>query len=143
VPEVAKDYRRRGTGWVVVADVNYGEGSSREHAAMSPRFLGGRAILARSFARIAETNLKKQGLLPLVFRDPAAWDLVQDGDRLTLQGVEALAPGSVVRVTARHADGTSHAFECTHTLNELQVAWFRAGSALNYLREQRRQGVPA
>jgi aconitate hydratase len=143
VPEVAKDYRRRGTGWVVVADVNYGEGSSREHAAMSPRFLGGRAILARSFARIAETNLKKQGLLPLVFRDPAAWELVRDGDRLTLQGVDALAPGSVVRVTARHADGTSHAFECTHTLNELQVAWFRAGSALNYLREQRREGVPA
>ncbi len=142
-PEVARDYQRRGTGWVVVADANYGEGSSREHAAMSPRFLGCRAILARSFARIAETNLKKQGLLPLVLGDPASWELVQDGDRLSLQGVAELAPGSVVRVTAKHRDGTSHVFDCTHSLNELQIGWFRAGSALNYLREQRRAGVPA
>ncbi|HEX5011575.1 MAG TPA: aconitate hydratase [Planctomycetota bacterium] len=141
LPDIAKDYKRRGLGWVVVADVNYGEGSSREHAAMSPRFLGCRAILARSFARIAETNLKKQGLLPLVFRDPAGWEVIQAEDRLSFAGVDELAPGSEVRVTARHKDGSSATFDCTHTLNELQIAWFRAGSALNFLRQQRPQGV--
>ena len=141
LPEVAKDYKRRGLGWVVVADGNYGEGSSREHAAMSPRFLGGRAIIARSFARIAETNLKKQGLLPLVFKDPASWDVIQADDRLTLAGIETIAPGSIVRVTAKHKDGSTATFDCTHTLNELQIAWYRAGSALNYLREQRPEGV--
>ena len=141
LPELAKDIKRRGLGWVVVADVNYGEGSSREHAAMSPRFLGCRAIIARSFARIAETNLKKQGLLPLVFKDPASWDVIQAADRLSFAGIDTLAPGSVVRVTAKHKDGSSAAFDCTHTLNELQIAWFRAGSALNFLRQQRPQGV--
>jgi aconitate hydratase len=141
LPELAKDIKRRGLGWVVVADVNYGEGSSREHAAMSPRFLACRAIIARSFARIAETNLKKQGLLPLVFKDPASWDVIQAADRLSFAGIDTLAPGSVVRVTAKHKDGSSAAFDCTHTLNELQIAWFRAGSALNFLRQQRPQGV--
>jgi len=136
LPELGKAYQAAGLGWVVVGDVNYGEGSSREHAAMSPRFLGCRAILARSFARIAETNLKKQGLLPLVFKEPAAWELIRADDRLSLEGIEALAPGSTVTVTARHADGGSDRFECSHSLNELQIGWFRAGSALNYLREQ-------
>ena len=95
-------------------------------------------MLARSFARIAETNLKKQGLLPLAFKDPAAWELIRADDRLSFEGIEALSPGSAVTVTARHALGTSDRFECSHSLNELQIAWFRAGSALNYLREQNR-----
>ena len=143
LPELAKAYSAAGLGWVVVGDVNYGEGSSREHAAMSPRFLGARAILARSFARIAETNLKKQGLLPLVFKDPAAWDLIRADDRLSFDGIDGLAPGSTVTVTARHADGTAERFECSHSLNELQIAWFRAGSALNYLRQQNRAAATA
>ncbi|MGQ0553655.1 MAG: aconitate hydratase [Planctomycetota bacterium] len=142
-PELAKAYQAAGLGWVVVADVNYGEGSSREHAAMSPRFLGGRAIIARSFARIAETNLKKQGLLALTFQDPAAWELVRETDRLSLEGVELLAPGSAVTVVARHADGSTDRFACAHSFDPLHVAWFRAGSALNYLREARREPVRA
>jgi aconitate hydratase len=142
-PEIAKAYKAAGLGWVVVADVNYGEGSSREHAAMSPRWLGGRAIIARSFARIAETNLKKQGLLALTFNDPAAWELVRDGDRFSFSGIEELAPGSTVGVTLRHADGKSDRFDCVHSLNELQIAWFRAGSALNYLRDQNKQAPVA
>jgi len=141
LPDVAKDYKQRGLGWVVIGDVNYGEGSSREHAAMSPRYLGGRVIIARSFARIAETNLKKQGLLPLVFKDPASWEKVREDDRLTFAGVEKLAPGSTVTVTAKHADGKTDVFECSHSLNELQIGWFRAGSALNYLREQNREAA--
>ncbi|HZL98792.1 MAG TPA: aconitate hydratase [Planctomycetota bacterium] len=143
LPELAQAYKAAGSGWVVVGDVNYGEGSSREHAAMSPRWLGCRAILARSFARIAETNLKKQGLLPLVFQDPAAWDLIRQDDRLSFEGIDELAPGSMVAVVARHADGASERFECGHSLNELQIEWFRAGSALNYLRERNREGAPA
>ncbi len=140
-PEIAKSYKAAGLGWVVVADSNYGEGSSREHAAMSPRFLGGRVIIARSFARIAETNLKKQGALALTFKDPAAWERVREGDRLSFAGVDNLAPGSVVTVTAKHADGTSDSFECVHSFNELQIAWFKAGSALNFLREQNRRAT--
>jgi len=134
-PDVAKDYKARGLGWVAVGDVNYGEGSSREHAAMSPRYLGCRVVLARSFARIAETNLKKQGVLPLVFADPASWEKIREDDRLAFDGVDRLAPGSVVRVAARHADGSSDSFDATHSFDELQVKWFRAGSALNFLRE--------
>jgi hypothetical protein len=139
-PDIAKDYKARGLGWVAVGDSNYGEGSSREHAAMSPRFLGCRVVLARSFARIAETNLKKQGVLPLVFVDPDSWDRIREDDRLDFEGVDTLAPGSGVRVTARHADGTRDVIDATHSLDELQVRWFRAGSALNFLREA---GPPA
>jgi aconitate hydratase len=141
LPELAKAYKAAGLGWVVVGDVNYGEGSSREHAAMSPRYLGCRTVLARSFARIAETNLKKQGLLPLVFKDLASWESIRADDRLSFEGLEALAPGSTVTVTAEHADRTRERFECSHSLNELQIAWFRAGSALNYLREQNREAA--
>ncbi len=143
LPALAKAYRAAGKGWVVIGDGNYGEGSSREHAAMSPRWLGGRAVIARSFARIAETNLKKQGLLALTFRDPAAWDLVREDDRLTFAGIDTLAPGSAVTVELTHADGSRESFACAHTLDELQIAWFRAGSALNYLRAQNAEGVSA
>ncbi len=135
-PEIGKAYRAARQGWVAVGDVNYGEGSSREHAAMSPRYLGCRAVLARSFARIAETNLKKQGALPLQFVDAAAWGLIRETDRLSFDGIDSLSPGSSVTVTATHEDGGSDSFECSHTLNPLQIEWFRAGSALNHLRAQ-------
>lgn len=141
-PEVAKRYKQQGLGWVVVGDVNYGEGSSREHAAMSPRFLGCKAVIARSFARIAETNLKKQGVLALTFDDPASWELVQEDDRFALSGLDGLAPGSSVTVTLTHADGSTDSFGCHHSLSELQVAWWQAGSALNHLRNQN-QGAGA
>jgi aconitate hydratase len=130
---VARDYKAKGLRWVAIGDENYGEGSSREHAAMEPRFLGGVAVLARSFARIHETNLKKQGMLPLTFADPASYDLVREDDRLDVVGLAGLAPGVPVRVVARHADGTADEFETTHTMSEEHVAWFRAGSSLNVL----------
>lgn len=142
-PEIAKAYKQAGSGWVVIGDANYGEGSSREHAAMSPRFLGARAVIARSFARIAETNLKKQGVLALTFDDEAAWDLIREDDRLSFAGIDELAPGSTVTVHVNHADGSTDSFTAGHTLNELQVAWFRAGSALNHLRaENERSAAP-
>ena len=143
LPEIAKRYKAQGLGWVTIGDGNYGEGSSREHAAMSPRFLGCRAVIARSFARIAETNLKKQGVLALQFVDPGSWDLIREDDRLDLVDVDALAPGSLVTVVVHHADGDEDRFECSHTLSELQIAWFRAGSALNYLREQQTEAATA
>jgi len=130
---VARDYKAKGVRWVAVGDENYGEGSSREHAAMEPRFLGGVAVLARSFARIHETNLKKQGMLPLTFADPASYDLIREDDRLDIVGVASLAPGQPVKVVARHADGTQDEFETTHTMSDEHIAWFRAGSSLNVL----------
>jgi len=136
LPEIARHYKNAGLGWVVVGDVNYGEGSSREHAAMSPRFLGARAVIARSFARIAETNLKKQGLLALTFDDPGSWELVREGDRFALGGLDALAPDSAVPVTLTHADGSRDSFDTHHTLSQQQIQWWSAGSALNHLRRQ-------
>ncbi|HVF05602.1 MAG TPA: aconitate hydratase [Frankiaceae bacterium] len=130
---IARDYQRKGLRWVAVGDENYGEGSSREHAAMEPRYLGGVAILARSFARIHETNLKKQGVLPLTFADPASYDLIRAGDRLDVLALAGLAPGRPVTIVVRHADGTSDTVETTHTLSAEHVAWFRAGSSLNVL----------
>ncbi|GJM20669.1 MAG: aconitate hydratase [Planctomycetota bacterium] len=141
IPDVARHYKAEGLNWVVVGDVNYGEGSSREHAAMSPRFLGCRAVVARSFARIAETNLKKQGVLALVFADQRDWDKIQEGDRFAIEGLDELAPGSTVTLQVTHAGGGSDTIPTTHTLSELQIAWFRAGSALNYLRNG--EGVTA
>ncbi len=135
-PAVARAYKTQGLGWVAIGDVNYGEGSSREHAAMSPRFLGCKAVIARSFARIAETNLKKQGVLPLVFDDPAAWDLIQEDDRLSFAGtgIGELGPGSKLLVSIAHSDGSTDQFSASHSMSELQARWFRAGSALNHLR---------
>merc|ERR1712072_447078 len=131
VPNTARDYKRKGIQWVVIGDWNYGEGSSREHAALEPRHLGGLAIITRSFARIHETNLKKQGMLPLTFADPADYDKVQPGDKVSLTGVKALAPGSQVTCTLTHADGSTDSFPLAHTFNAMQIAWFKAGSALN------------
>jgi aconitate hydratase len=136
LPEIARHYKTEGLGWVVVGDVNYGEGSSREHAAMSPRFLGARAIIARSFARIAETNLKKQGVLALTFDDAASWELVREGDRFALGGLDSLAPDSTIKVGLTHADGSSDSFDTHHTLSPLQIQWWSTGSALNHLRQQ-------
>jgi len=136
VSKVARDLKARGTAWVVVGDENYGEGSSREHAAMEPRHLGGVAVIARSFARIHETNLKKQGMLPLHFTDPADYDRVRDGDRVSIIGLAALAPGQAVKVVLDHTDGTADEIVCRHTFSADQLDWFRAGSALNVLRQR-------
>ncbi len=139
---IARDYKARGQGWVAVGDRNYGEGSSREHAAMSPRHLGCRAVLVRSFARIHETNLKKQGILPLVFADPADYERIQRDDRLTLLGLERLAPGEPVTVRIRHVDGGSEEIRTLHALTVEQIGWFNAGSALNLIRMQQLPKVP-
>ncbi|MBW2312988.1 MAG: aconitate hydratase [Deltaproteobacteria bacterium] len=134
-PAIARHYKAEGLRWVVVGDENYGEGSSREHAAMEPRHLGAAAILVRSFARIAETNLKKQGVLPLTFADPAAYEKVGEHDRVSLIGLVDLAPDHPIEVVLHHADGSEDRIQANHTLNEDQIAWFRAGSALNLLRQ--------
>jgi len=134
VPATARDYKARGLRWVVVGDENYGEGSSREHAAMEPRHLGCAAVIVRSFARIHETNLKKQGILPLTFVSPADYDLVREGDRFDLTGLADLAPGSQVGCTVHHADGKTDSIALAHTMTVDQVAWFQAGSALNKIK---------
>jgi aconitate hydratase len=138
-PEIAKHLKDKGLEWVAIGDENYGEGSSREHAAMEIRFMGGRVILARSFARIAETNLKKQGVLPLWFADPASYDAVHEGDRVSVLGLSDLTPDTPVPVRVHHSDDTATDVECTHTLSEEHIAWFKAGSALNIIRQQQRQ----
>jgi aconitate hydratase len=135
--EVARHYKAEGLKWVVVGDENYGEGSSREHAAMEPRHLNGAAVIARSFARIHETNLKKQGLLPLTFADPADYDKVQEEDRISILGLAAMAPGQPLTVELKHKDGTVDRIHVRHSFSADQLAWFRAGSALNLLRQQK------
>jgi aconitate hydratase len=137
LPDLARDYKQAGIEWLVVGDDNYGEGSSREHAAMEPRFMGCRAILARSFARIAEANLKKQGVLTLTFADPADYEKVRADDVVDLDGLASLAPGSMVQVVVHHADGSTDAFAANHTLSDEHIGWFRAGSALNLLASRR------
>ena len=127
--QAAADYRDAGTGSIIVAEDNYGEGSSREHAAMEPRYLGVRVVLAKSFARIHETNLKKQGVLALTFAQPADYDLVRNGDTLSV-ACSTLQPGCPVTVTLHHADGSTESILAQHTYNEAQIAWFKAGSAL-------------
>jgi aconitate hydratase len=133
IPAVAREYKAKGLKWVVVGDENYGEGSSREHAAMSPRYLGAGAIIVRSFARIHETNLKKQGVLPFTFADPADYEKVREGDRVTLVDVFAIEPGKKVEAIFRHADGTEDRVWLAHSLNAEQIGWFKAGSALNVI----------
>ena len=135
-PVIARSYKAEGFGWVVAGEENYGEGSSREHAAMSPRFLGCRAVIVKSFARIHETNLKKQGILPLTFKDPSDWERIGEDDRITVR-LGDLRPESSVKIEVRKPDGESAAVEARHTMTESQLAWFRAGSALNTLRPQR------
>jgi len=132
VPEVARAYKKHGHGWVVIGDENYGEGSSREHAAMEPRYLDGKAIIVKSFARIHETNLKKQGMLPLTFADPKDYDKIQEEDKITLK-VSELAPEKPVKMIIKHKDGTSNEVVLNHTMNGSQIKWFKAGSALNLI----------
>ena len=130
---MASHYKEQGVPSIIVAEDNYGEGSSREHAAMEPRFLNVRVVLAKSFARIHETNLKKQGMLALTFKDKADYDKVREDDRVAITGLKTMAPGSELAVTLIHADGTTETFTVLHSYNDLQIEWLKAGSALNYL----------
>lgn len=132
VSGVAKDYKSKGVASVIVAEENYGEGSSREHAAMEPRFLNVKVVFVKSFARIHETNLKKQGMLALTFARLDDYDRIREDDRLSVKGLEAFAPGCPLTVVITHKDGTEEQIEAVHTYNEIQIEWFRAGSALNY-----------
>ena len=131
ISAIARDYKARGVKWVVVGDANYGEGSSREHAALSPRLLGGAAVIVRSFARIHESNLKKQGLLALTFQSPSDYDRIREDDRLSLVGLRDMAPGKPVECIVKHADGTSETLRLSHSFSASQLEWFRKGSALN------------
>ena len=136
LPQLARSYKERGIRWIAVGDENYGEGSSREHAAMEPRFLGGAAVISRSFARIHETNLKKQGMLPLTFQDPADYDKIRVDDRISITGLDRLTPGVPLTAVIHHADGRDEEILLDHTLNDDQVEWFKSGSALNVLRNR-------
>jgi aconitate hydratase len=136
VAKVARDLKARGRRWVVIGDENYGEGSSREHAAMSPRFLGGAAVIVRSFARIHESNLKKQGILPFTFANPADYDKVLEGDLVSIVGLSSLAPGKPVKMILKHKSAPSDEVMLNHSLNQEQIEWFKAGSALNHLRKK-------
>ena len=132
VPKTARDYKHNGIGWIVVGEENYGEGSSREHAAMEPRFMGGKAIVVKSFARIHETNLKKQGMLPLTFADPSDYDKIKEDDLLDID-LTGLAPGKQVSMTINHSDGSSDKILLNQTMNAQQIDWFNHGSALNMM----------
>jgi len=137
VPDVGREYRDAGVKWVVIGDQNYGEGSSREHAALEPRFLGGVAIITRSFARIHETNLKKQGMLPLTFADPADYDKITGNDKVSLVELASFAPGSQVTMKVKPGGGGAEFdVKLNHTFNAEQVEWFKHGSALNLMKEQ-------
>ncbi|WP_447641657.1 MULTISPECIES: aconitate hydratase [Chitinophagaceae] len=135
VPATARAYKAAGIGTIVVGDENYGEGSSREHAAMEPRHLGVRAILVKSFARIHETNLKKQGMLALTFADKADYDKVQEDDTIDIDGLTTFTPDVPLTIVLHHKDGSSDSFKVNHTYNEQQIEWFKAGGALNIIRK--------
>lgn len=135
VPEVAKQYKAKGVSWVVIGDENYGEGSSREHAALEPRFLGGKAIIVKSFARIHETNLKKQGLLPLTFDDAKDYDRITGNDKLNIVGLSTFAPGKPLTLEVTGKNGKFNV-KVNHTFNEEQIEWFKAGSALNFMKSK-------
>jgi aconitate hydratase len=134
VPKVQRAYKAAGMGSIVVGDENYGEGSSREHAAMEPRHLGVRAILVKSFARIHETNLKKQGMLGLTFADKNDYNKVQEDDSIDIVGLTSFAPGVPLTIVLNHADGTKDEIKANHTYNAQQIEWFKAGGALNIIR---------
>nr|WP_294940906.1 aconitate hydratase [uncultured Mucilaginibacter sp.] len=136
VPATQRDYKANGIGSIVVGDENYGEGSSREHAAMEPRHLGVRVILVKSFARIHETNLKKQGMLGITFADSNDYDKILEDDVIDVTGLTTFAPGHQLTVVLHHADGTTESFKVNHTYNAQQIEWFKAGGALNIIRRQ-------
>ena len=136
VPKVQRAYKAKGIGSIVVGDENYGEGSSREHAAMEPRFLGVRAVLVKSFARIHETNLKKQGMLALTFADKADYDKIKEDDTFDIIGLTSFTPGVPLTLVLHHSDGSKEEIKVNHSYNEHQIAWFKAGGALNIIRSQ-------
>ena len=135
VPASAKTYKQEGIGTIVVGDENYGEGSSREHAAMEPRFMGVKAVLVKSFARIHETNLKKQGMLAITFVNKADYDKIREDDTIDIVGLKEFTPGKNLMVILHHSDGSTESFEVAHSYNENQIEWFKAGSALNLIRQ--------
>lgn len=139
VHEVARDYKAMGIGWVVVGDENYGEGSSREHAAMEPRFLDGKAIITKSFARIHETNLKKQGMLPLTFADPNDYNKIREDDKISLTGLQDFAPEKQLKAIVKHNDGTADEIWLNHSFNTGQIEWFKAGGALNLIAAKQKE----
>lgn len=136
--KIARKLKEQGMGWVVIGEENIGEGSSREHAAMEPRHMGGRAFVANSYARIFEANLKKQGVLPLTFNDKGDYAKIQEKDRISFEGLDQLAPGKAVTMIVKHEDGSSENMTLNHTLNADETKWFYAGSALNYVGSQRK-----
>ena len=136
VPNTQRAYKAAGVGTIVVGDENYGEGSSREHAAMEPRHLGVRVVLTKSFARIHETNLKKQGMLALTFAEKADYDKIQEDDSIDVTGLTSFAPGTPLTLVLTHKDGTADTIKANHTYNQQQIEWFKAGGALNIIRKQ-------
>jgi len=140
VPATARSYKAAGLGSIVVGDENYGEGSSREHAAMEPRYLGVKVLLVKSFARIHETNLKKQGILTLTFQNKNDYDKIKEDDKIDI-GVSRFLPGNSVVVTLSHSDGTKEDFLANHSYNDSQIEWFKAGSALNIIRKSNQKNV--
>ena len=132
--QIARSYKAAGQGWIAVGDENYGEGSSREHAAMSPRYLGCRAVVARSFARIHETNLKKQGILALTFCERKDYERIQASDRVSITGLAAFAPERPLTLRLRHEDGRGEDLAVTHSFTAEQIRWFQAGSVINTMR---------
>jgi aconitate hydratase len=136
VPDVAFYYKNKGIASVVVGEENFGEGSSREHAAMEPRFLNVKVVIVKSFARIHETNLKKQGILTLTFSEPDDYQRVREDDRISITGLKEFVPGKKMTVTLHHSNGTNERFMADHSYNEAQIEWFRAGSALNVMRKR-------
>lgn len=139
VPQVARAYKAKGIPSIIVGDENYGEGSSREHAAMEPRHMGVRVVLVKSFARIHETNLKKQGILALTFANPADYDKIQEDDVIDTVDLPDFAPGKPLTLVAHHADGSKDEIKANHSYNEHQIEWFKAGSALNLIRAKSQQ----
>ena len=130
----AESTRENNINWIAIGDENYGEGSSREHAAMEPRFRGCRVVLVKSFARIHEANLKKQGILPLTFADRTDYEKIEQNDKLTIKNLENLKPGSKVTVSIQKEDGSAVDIDTNHSLSEEQISWFESGSALNYIK---------
>lgn len=143
VPQVARSYKTAGEGSIVIGEENFGEGSSREHAAMEPRFLNVKAVMVKSFARIHETNLKKQGVLALTFSDKSDYDMIRERDRIDITGLMQFTPGNKLSVVLHHSDGSKDVIMADHSYNESQIGWFKAGSALNLIREAQRRGGSA
>jgi aconitate hydratase len=136
-PNIARQYKAKNMRWAIIGDSNYGEGSSREHAALTPRYLGCAAVISKSFARIHETNLKKQGVLALTFSNPADYDKIQETDRLSLVELSNLEQGRPVKCIITHTDGSKEEIHLLHSYNAAQLEWFRKGSALNVLRSRK------